>query len=459
MKVVLPEKLKILAKITPEPIYVVGGYVRNAICGGIISEDLDLSSALSLPDFLSAAEKAGFTLVATYKTTQTAVVFDGERKYEYARFREEEYETGGGHTPCFTRGTNDIEKDALRRDFRCNAVYYDVAAEKIVDPLGGARDIENGVLDTVKSPREVFSRDGLRLMRLARFTAETGFIPTAETVAGAREFSANIKDVVAERVYSELNKILVGDGKYPFSPKDGHYKGLKILDETRVLDYIFPDLTAGRGMPQRSDYHDHDVLEHSLRAVLYARSDIRLAALLHDIGKPYQMLNTGRYKGHAESGEKLAVAALKKLKADKKTMQEVSFLTANHMRDLNGNEKKSGLRRFFVDNYDLTDKLIALKIADGAACKDDLKESETVKKWREIYAELQTDGTPINLKDLAVSAKEVISAGFTGKSTGEEMKKLRAICVDEPYKNDREYLLKKIKRDAALLVKTVDKNK
>lgn len=460
MNTVIPKKLKTLAKILPAPLYVVGGFVRNALFGDVVSEDIDLSSALTLEEFLPAAQKAGFYLVAVYKTTQTAVVSDGKRHYEYACFREETYASGGGHTPLFTQATDDIIKDALRRDSKCNAVYYDVAAEKIVDPLGGVEDIKKGVIDTVKSPREVFSRDGLRLMRLARFVSETGFVPTAETIAGAREFAANIKDVAAERVYAELRKILVGDGKYPFSPKDGHYRGIKILDETRVLDYIFPELTAGRGMVQRKDYHDHDVLEHSLRAVLYARSDIRLAALLHDIGKPYQMINTGRYKGHAEIGETLAVTALKRLKADKKTTEEVAFLTANHMRDLDGKERKCKLRRLFVDNYGYAEKLIALKYADGAACKDDINESPSVKKWREIYEELKTDGTPLKIKDLAVSSKDVIAAGLTGKAAGEELKKLQSLCIENPKRNDKDYLLKKINRDAAARgVKTVDKKK
>lgn len=448
MNIVIPEKLKNLANILPKPLYVVGGYVRNALIGNVVSDDADLSSALSQTEFLSAAEKVGFFKVAEYKTTRTAVVCDGERKYEYASFREEKYEAGGGHTPVSTTETDDIIKDALRRDFKCNAIYYDIKNEKIVDPLGGADDIKNGIIDTVISPKEVFSRDGLRLMRLARFVAELGLKPVPTVVEGAREFADNINDISKERIYSELKKILVADGKYSFSPKDGHYAGLKVLDETRVLDRIFPALTAGRGMFQRSDYHDHDVLEHSLRAVLYAEKQVRLSALLHDIGKPYQMINAGRYKGHAEVGAKIAKDALIGLKADKKTVRETEFLIANHMRDLNGEERKSRIRRLFADNLEYAQKLIDVKAADVAACKDDLSENAVVKKWKDILSELKTDGTPIKAKDLKISAQDVMLAGFSGKEAGEELNKLRALCIDKPSRNERAYLLKKIKKDA-----------
>ena len=104
---------------------------------------------------------------------------------------------------------------------------------------------------------------------------------------------------------------------------------IKVLDETGVLDYIFPDLTLGRGMEQRKDYHKYDVLEHSLRAFLYAPKDLRLFALLHDIGKPFAMNKDGRYKLHAVYGEDLVKKALKNILADNKTVEKAVFLTKN----------------------------------------------------------------------------------------------------------------------------------
>ena len=128
--------------------------------------------------------------------------FDG-KKCEFTSFRKERYADGGGHTPEFTEPTDDIYEDARRRDFKCNAVYYDVTEGEFIDPLGGIEDIKNKILDTVKTPDDVFKSDGLRLMRLARFTGELGFTPTEEVIESAKKYSGNLKDIV--RVLQEKN--------------------------------------------------------------------------------------------------------------------------------------------------------------------------------------------------------------------------------------------------------------
>lgn len=440
MKIFVPEKLNKLAELCPENLYIVGGYVRNALGFGVISEDVDIAGDLSFGSLSELAEKIGFRALAFYKTTGTGVLSDGERKYEFARFRTEKYERGGGHTPAETENTSDVTTDALRRDFKCNAVYYDIKNGKIVDPLGGVEDIKARVLDTVRPAAEVFSRDGLRLMRLARFAAETGFTPTKAVLTAAKTYAHNITDISAERIYCELNKILVADVKYPFSPKDGHYRGLKILDETRVLDELFPELTEGRGMSQRSDYHNHDVLEHSLRAALYADADIRLAALLHDIGKPFAMKKYDSFSRHAEYGAKIAEIALERLKTDKKTVKETVFLVKEHYRDTDCTCQDRELRRFFADNLPRLDKLFRLKTADHYAHKDDLSACPSVVKWRKLLCKMKSDGTPFSVRELKITAAELKKIGYTGKEIGEELDGLRRECVDEPKLNARETL-------------------
>ena len=318
MKIPFSDKLTRLCEIFPVPLYIVGGYVRNYLIDGYISQDVDLAAPLKSDDAESYISRAGFKIIAEYKRTGTIVFTDGENKYEYTSFRKDEY-VGGGHSPEKTTFTTDILSDAIRRDFKCNAVYYDLKSGELVDPLGGVADVKNKILDTTVSPEVVFSHDGLRLMRLARFSGELNFKPTESVIAGARKFAANINDVAKERVFDELKKILVSDAKYPFSDTIGHYTALKILEKTRVLDEILPELTAGRGMPQRSDFHDYDVLEHSLRSVLYADKSVRLAALLHDVGKPAVFYGTGRFIGHDRLGEKIVNVIAARLKFDNRT--------------------------------------------------------------------------------------------------------------------------------------------
>ena len=447
MKIDLPKNLEKLALLCPSALYVVGGYVRNYLINGMVSDDIDIAAACSVEEIKIAAEKCGFKIVAEYKRTGTVVLVDGERKYEYTRFRTDSYARGGAHEPVATEFTDDIMCDAFRRDFKCNAVYYDIKSGEIVDPLGGAADIRNKILDTVKEPQAVFCSDGLRLMRLARFSAELGFTPTAETLKGAEKYAANVKDVSPERIYDELKKILTADSKYPFSDVKGHYTGVKILDGIGVFDILFPELAAGRNMSQRADFHNYDVLEHSFRTLLYSDREIRLAALLHDAGKPYCKINFGKYKDHAVEGERIARDIMKRLKVDKMATEKTAFLVKNHMFDLKNAEPESAIRLFIVENHAYFKSLLKLKQADYSACKDNLSVCPTVKKWTEIYKTMQSDGTPFSYKALNITSAELIKIGFKDRGVGEELKRLFDYAVINPTANENSTLYAKARED------------
>lgn len=451
MKELLSEKLYNLSRLTIRktgyPLYIVGGFVRNFFICGIAEGDIDLAAPVPAETFAALAEEAGYSVAAVYKRTGTAVIVSEGEKYEYTAFRKEIYERGGRHSPAFTEPTFDLEEDARRRDFKCNAVYYDIYNGVLTDVLGGINDIKAKVLNTVKEPEKVFESDGLRLMRLARFCGELGFSAGNEALAAANRYADNIKDVSPERIFDELKKILKSDKKYGFSDKEGHYTGLKVLSEIRVLDRLLPELTAGRGMAQRADYHKHDVLEHSLKTVFYAEKDIRLAALFHDVAKPYCKINYGEYYGHAEVGEKMTKRILTAWKADKKTIKETAFLVGAHMLDIDCGESERKVRSFIAENYPLVPKLLALKQADYSASKEDGAVSPTVEKWRAILKKMQSDGTPFTLKDLKITAAELMEEGFCGEDIGKELNKLLSVCREFPERNEKNYLLQKSKKD------------
>lgn len=442
MKNLLKQNLKNLACKLEKPLYVVGGFVRNYLIDGKASKDIDLASSMPTEELKENLSEFGFFVVGEYKRTETLLFSDGEQKYEYTAFRTEEYEEGGFHTPVSTCLTDDIELDAKRRDFKCNAVYYDIKSDKIVDVLGGVEDVKNKVLDTVISPDEVFCHDGLRLMRLARFTGELGFTPTKQVLQSALNNAQNILDVSKERVYAELKMILVADTKYEFSDRRGQYSALKVLDVTRVLDYIFPDLTEGRGLVQRSDFHNYDVLEHSLRAVLYAKKELRLYALMHDIGKPYAMRKDGKYHFHAVYGEHIVERALRYILADNKTVERATFLTKYHMLDKKCDMSENKIRVFIVENQDKIEDLLGVMQADYSACKDYLDEAPTVTKWKKIIEKMKNDGVPFCLKELKINAKDLIEMGIEGEKIGQTLNKLLKHCIINPSENDRERLVK-----------------
>lgn len=236
MKRLITGNLLKLAESCGFPLYVVGGAVRDYIAGlGSGGGDVDICAPASADSLCACAEKCGAHVNAVYRNTGTVKLSFGAEEYEFASFRSDEY-VRGTHTPVKTFFTEDITLDARRRDFKCNAVYYDIKGDKYLDPLGGIADIESGRISAVADADKVFGEDGLRLMRLARQSAQTGFIPTEDCIGGALANSGLIADVAPERIYAELDLILHADLKYGVA--GGQFKGLEILSETRVLDRI-----------------------------------------------------------------------------------------------------------------------------------------------------------------------------------------------------------------------------
>ncbi len=444
MRRILPEKLIKFAEELPYPLYVVGGRARDFAAGlASATSDTDVCAPADCGDFAIRASNAGFGLKAEYKNTGTVKFACGEEEFEFACFRSDKY-VRGSHRPAETYLTDDITLDARRRDFKCNAVYYDIAAGKFVDPLGGLQDIENKRISTVAPAKKVFGEDGLRLMRLARIAAQTGFAPDKECLDGARANAELIRDVSAERIFAELMLLLCADQKYGIC--GGQYNGLKILADTGVMRIILPELYAGKGVYQNEKYHKHDVLEHSMRCAAYADASIRLAALLHDVGKPYCMQNAGNFIGHDAEGARIAEEICQRLKAQKKLTWEVVRLTALHMYDFRCDARENKVRKFIVRNYDVIDKLMLLKQADYSACADDFAEAPTVTKLKKICAQMREEGRPFTLKELAIRGNELIAAGLPANEAGRTLQLLLEDCATGAVENDKQKLLQRVER-------------
>ena len=436
----LPKNLIRLAKCCPYPLYVVGGRVRDYVAG-LTTEDVDtdICAPVSAEDFVARATQCGFTVTACYKNTGTVKIACGNDSFEFTCFRSDEY-VRGEHVPANIFFTQDINLDARRRDFKCNAVYYDIKNECIVDPLGGIEDIKNKRIDTVVLPEKVFGEDGLRLMRLARISAQTGFAPSKECVEGARKNCGLIRDVSVERVTAELKLILHADEKY--GVKYAQYEGLKILKSIHVLQILLPELCEGDGMEQRKDFHNYDVLEHSLRCVAYADNSIRLAALLHDVGKPYCLKNYNAFTVHEVVGAKIANRICERLKVPKKVTEEVERLIKVHMYDLRGDTRENKVRRFIVENVDIFDKILYIKQADFSACRDCLDVAPSVTRLKGIYQKMVEEGLPLTLKELNIKGNDLIDLGFPPAKVGITLKKLLMDCCINAVTNQKEKLAK-----------------
>lgn len=437
---IVPLKLKMLAEKLGGKLYIVGGACRNYLAGlDGLSTDWDICAPVRSEEVVRAAEECGISVTAVYAHTGTVRLACESESYEFASFRTDRY-VRGLHAPEEVEFTDDIYLDARRRDFKCNAVYFNISDGKFYDPLGGIEDIRARRLSTVAPSDKVFGEDGLRLMRLFRFAAELGFEPSKECLNGAKNNATLIADIAPERIYAELIALLSADKKY--GTEGGHYNGLCLMRDTGVMGVIMPELALGDGMAQRPDFHSHDVLEHSLRCVKYAPENIRLAALLHDVGKPARIIDSGSFARHEEDGERIAADILRRLKAPTRVISRVCALVRWHMYDFTCQARPNKIRKFIVNHGDIWGDLLALKQADYSACRDDLSPAPGVEKWRGIYADMLKEGAPMTIRQLKVRGDELIRAGILPEETAKTLRWLLEECAINAALNQRDKLLK-----------------
>jgi len=444
------QELLNLANNFDKPLYIVGGFVRDWLLFGYEGKDIDLAGDIQQQEFIIALEKEGIKTFATYKNTGTVMFRLGEYNFEFTGFRKDFYR-GGEHKPLKVEKTSDILEDAKRRDFKCNAIYLDVKTKKIVDPLGGVNDIKGKILSTTIEPDKVLSYDGLRLLRLCRFCAKLSLTPTKQTLESARKNANNVKLISAERIKDELDKMLVLDSE-PNAPKTAHYNAIKLLDEIGVLEKILPELTLGKNLSQRKDYHIFDVFEHSLKSMEYAPKHLRLVALLHDIGKPFQMKKIRKFTNHAEVGAEIAKDILSRLKYSKEQIKKSMFLIKNHMLCVKKEEKEENLRLIFAKNSQQINDLIELKIADVKASKNS-EDFAVPIRLKALFENMKMDNTPFSVRDLKITSKELIGLKIKGKNIKTIQNYLLDFAIKNPNYNREEFLLKEAKKQVEIIQK------
>ncbi len=422
-KLFVSEPIRRFAERFPVPLYIVGGYVRDGL-DGIASDDVDITSSLSVSE-VEALVGEDFFIDLIKKDTGTVCIRHGDEIWQYTAFRKDVY--GKGHTPVETIPAS-MEEDAFRRDFKANAVYYDIKKDEICDLVGGVTDIENKVLSATRPPEEVFGEDGLRLMRLARIAAETGYEPDEEAMDAAKKNAFRIDEIAPDRIRVELGKILHADKKRGLFGAPS--RGLNILQQTGVLERILPEISKGDGMPQRSDYHKFDVFGHTLTTVDYADDSVRTAAFFHDIGKPFVYEKRGNFYGHDVEGESLCEAVMTRLRYSKSEILTTKRLVRWHMLDMSGDMRENKIRLFVQQNADIIDRLCLLKRADACGCGYSFSgESASADRLQKTLFEMKREGVPFSVKDLLVTGKDFPPTDvLPAAKRGEAMKELLKAC-------------------------------
>lgn len=344
-----------------------------------------------------------------------------------------------GRRPDAVTYARTIEEDLARRDFAMNALAYDLERDELVDPFGGQDDLSRRRIRAVGNPLERFGEDGLRPLRAIRFAAQLGFEIDPPTEAAIPLSLDRFRLVSPERVRDELQKLLLSS-----EPS----AGLRILERTGMLAIVLPELAACRGVEQKG-LHRFDVLDHSFLAADAAPADLtqRLAALLHDIGKPAAMA-TGpegvpTFYRHEEESAKLAGGLLRSLRFPNATIEAVLHLISNHMFSYDDSWSDAAIRRFLARvGPGKVEDLFTLRLADGSAIAGIPADPRSLDPFRErIRLVLESDHA-FGLRDLAIGGSELKGLGVeSGPAMGRILAELLETVLDDPALNDKARLL------------------
>ncbi|WP_280887599.1 CCA tRNA nucleotidyltransferase [Streptomyces sp. LBL] len=352
----------------------VGGSVRDALLGRL-GNDLDFTTDARPEDVLKivrpwadAVWEVGIAF-GTVGVQKDARVGAADRRFqiEVTTYRSEAYDRTS-RKPEVSYG-HSIEEDLVRRDFTVNAMAVALPEKKFIDPHGGLDDLAMRVLRTPGTPEESFSDDPLRMMRAARFAAQLDFEIAPEVVMAMKEMAGRLEIVSAERIRDELNKLVLST-----HPR----KGLTLMVDTGLAEYVLPELPALR--LESDEHHRHkDVYEHTLIVLEQAIAlegngpdlALRLAALLHDIGKPRtrRFEKDGRvsFHHHEVVGAKMTKKRMTALKYSNELVKDVSRLVELHLRFHGygtGEWTDSAVRRYVRDAGPLLDRLHKLTRSD-----------------------------------------------------------------------------------------------
>ncbi len=412
--------------------HAVGGCVRDHLMG-IPPHDYDCCTAAT-PEEMQAIFADRQLVLAGLKHGTVGVV-TAQGVVEITTFRTEGGYADSRH-PDWVKFVRELREDLARRDFTVNAMAYS-PRRGLSDPFGGREDLKRGLLRAVGDPAQRFREDALRILRGLRFAARFGFQIEENTRSAMDTEMAGLDALARERVLTELVGFLKAA------------KAADLVGAANILCRLIPALGPTVGFDQHSRHHVHDVFGHIATVVeaVPPTAELRLAALLHDIGKPavftMDQQGEGHFYGHAAVSADIANEVLLELKAPNALREEVVWLVKHHMDRYSADERTA---RRCLSRHGLTrmERLIEFQCADLGGKGTDAPD-ESLRELRDLLALLRTlaqqEGA-LTLKTLAVSGRDLMERGFApGPALGQTLNTLLDRVLSGELPNDREALL------------------
>lgn len=435
----LPDKVRwIIAQLETAgyEAYAVGGCVRDSLLGREPS-DWDVTTSAKPQQVKALFHHT----IDTGIQHGTVTVMLGHEGFEVTTYRiDGEYEDS--RHPKEVVFTANLIEDLKRRDFTINAFAYNERSG-IVDAFDGMGDLDKGIIRCVGNASERFGEDALRMLRAVRFSAQLGFTIAEDTRSAIRELVPNLQNISAERIQVELVKLLLS--AHPDYMRDAYSLG--------ITGIVLPELDTAFATAQHNPHHQYTVGEHLMQTLLHIRADrsLRIAALLHDIGKPSVRTTDeegiDHFHGHVEVSEQMAVDILKRLKFDNDTIDHVRKYVRYHdykpepdVRSVRRAINKTGAEYF--------GQIMEIRRADTLA-QSSYQQEEKLARIDEIerlYAEIMEKNQCVSLKTMEITGNDLIALGVPrGKQIGEILNRLLDEVLQNPQNNVHEYLVEKAK--------------
>ena len=420
--------------------YFVGGCVRDFLMNRPCN-DFDITTSAKPLEIEEALNRKGIRYFETgLKHGTVTAVLDGEA-FEITTYRTDGEYLDARH-PENVVFVSDLSEDLSRRDFSINALAYN-AKDGIVDKFGGIDDIKNGIIRTVGNPDKRFNEDALRIMRALRFASTLGFEIENETAVSVHKNAELLKNISAERIYSELMKLLLG------------VNCEKILLEFKdVIGVIIPELIPCFSCEQNTKWHLYDVYTHIVKSVECCENKdyLRLAVLLHDIGKPQCKTTDSKgvdhFFGHPQKSVEIASQVLRRLKVSREYTKKVLKLIEIHDKKISptGESVKFWLRTLgedlFFDFMDI--KLADMKSHNLQFAGESLVLFEKIKR---LASDIISNNEPYRICDLAIGGNELVELGYQKAQIKDELEKLIVDVSKNPTLNSKEILIQIAKKD------------